>query len=146
MDSKETLDKQALAYPEPLRKFRFPIVGVILTLIASMAFYACHTHDKKVWKQLYEYHSIHLLKIEKSHFQDFYSKRLLIENLGSANELASIKSAIQSNHRKQLTKLILSDRSFRIFLEQKAPIYFSPEERVYWQTHNKEVKEKEKLL
>lgn len=141
MDSKETLIRKSSASSGQLAISQFPIVGVIIVLMASAAFYLCHTHDQKVWSLLFDYHSKYLLKTEKPLYQDFYNKRLQIENIGSEGELASIQEAVKLEDNNKLTKFILSDRSFRIFLEKKAAIYFSHKEKTYWLTHNKAIKQ-----
>ena len=137
MDTKETLIKESSTTNRLLTFSQFPILGLILALITCVVFYLSHSHDQKVWQQLFIYHSNHLLKTEAPLYEDFYNKRLSIEKVGSEKELASIQEAIKSKHKEQLSAFILSDRSFRIFLEKKAPIYFSPNERTYWLTHNK---------
>lgn len=141
MDSEEALNRPKSVHQTYSIRPKLPIIGFTMALFASVAFYFCHTLDQQVWQQLFSYHSTHLLAIEKPLYQDFYNKRLLIENIGTSEELNAIQNARQPDDNRTLTKTILADRSFRLFLEQKAPIYFSPKKRSYWLAHNKAIKE-----
>lgn len=131
MDAKETLINT------PSLSKKIPILGIIFVLIASAAFYLCRTQNLYAWTSIYDYYSEHLLQQEKLLYQDFYYKRLAIEQRGTQSQLDSIKQAIANQEHKALSKIILTDRSFRIFLTQKAPIYFSATQKQQWIEHNK---------
>lgn len=136
MDSKEALiRKQSIADKNSLIP-KLPIIGIIFALMASTSFYLCHTNDEQAWQGLYAYHADHLLQEEKLIYQDFYHKRLAIEQKGSAAQLSVINNAIKQKDKQALSHIILSDRSFRIYLAQKASIHFSTEQKNLWESHN----------
>jgi hypothetical protein len=130
MDSKETLIKapffQAL-----------PIFGLIFVLIASAAFFLCRTQSEQAWQIIHNYYKAHLLEQEKQLYQDFYYKRLAIEQKGTESQLETIQRAIKRQDHQTLSQIILTDRHFRIFLSQKVPIYFSAPKTEKWLVHNK---------
>lgn len=134
MDTKETLI-HTLNWHAVISKC--PIVGMTLLLIASSAFYACQSHDQTIWETLFDYHSKNLLKTEAPLYQDFYKKRLLIEGTGTESTLLILQDALLTHDNKILMQHILSDRSFRIFLEGNASVYFPPKEQARWLKHNK---------
>ncbi len=136
MDSKESLIRKITNFGRLCFIRKVPIIGFVVALLASAAFYLCHAYDQKVWQTLYNYHSEHLLEKEQLLYQDFYQKRLAIEQKGSEAQLKVITDAITQQDKKALTYIILSDRSFRDFLSQKASIYFSTKQKDHWLSHN----------
>ena len=77
-----------------------------------------------------------MLQKETLIYQDFYHKRLAIEQKGSEAQLTAIKDAIKQKDQQVLSHTILSDRSFRIYLSQKASIYFSKKQTDHWINHS----------
>lgn len=130
MDSKNTLISKLSIFQ------RLPIFGIVFVLIASAAFYLCRTQNEQAWHSINDYYSEHLLQQEKLIYQDFYYKRLAIEQKGTEAQLALIKQAISDQDHKTLSQIILSDRSFRTYLAQKAPIYFSNSKKEQWLNYN----------
>tara|TARA_R110002167_G_scaffold47812_3_gene141312 strand:- start:127 stop:1587 length:1461 start_codon:yes stop_codon:yes gene_type:complete len=131
MDSKNTLTNKLSIFQG------LPVFGIIFVLIACAAFYLCRAQNEQAWLAIYSYYSEHLLDQEKLIYQDFYYKRLAIEHKGEEPQLAIIKRAISQQDHQTLSHIILSDRSFRTYLAQKAPIYFSNSQKAQWSDHNK---------
>lgn len=123
MDTKETLA-------------RFPLTGSLLAIILGIVFVLCRTHDQAIQAPLYAYHAEHLLSIEAPLYEDFYSKRLAIEQLGSSDRLAQFRSAQQDRLKPLLSQMILSDRSFRPYLNEKSHLFFSARELENWRSHS----------
>lgn len=131
MDSESTLISKLFILK------RLPIFGIVFVLIASAAFYLSRTQNEQAWHSINNYYSEHLLQQEKLIYQDFYHKRLAIEQKGTEAQLAIIKQAISAQDHQALSQIILSDRSFRTYLAQKAPIYFSDSKKEQWINYNK---------
>jgi hypothetical protein len=136
MDSEKALIRRLSILGKSSFKPKLPIIGIIFALIASVSFYLCRTHDEQIWQELYSYHAEHLLQKEKLIYQDFYYKRLAIEQKGSESQLTAIKKAIKQKDKQTLSHIILSDRSFRTYLNQKASIYFSSKQKDLWINNN----------
>tara|TARA_R110001592_G_scaffold319724_3_gene597477 strand:+ start:4665 stop:6152 length:1488 start_codon:yes stop_codon:yes gene_type:complete len=136
MDAKETLTIKPSCAGKSSLIPKIPLVGIVIALIASTAFYLSRMHDQQVWQALHGYHEENLLEKEEPLYLDFYQKRLAIEQKGSKAQVTLIKNAISRKDKKALSHIILSDRSFRTYLSQKASIYFSPKQQELWIKHN----------
>lgn len=124
MDSKETLIH------------KLPLTGCLICLLMSIAYVSAYLYDKPIYKNLYTYHAQHLLALETPIYEDFYSKRLVIEQQGSATKLSQFRAAIKNQSHAELSQFILSDRSFRPYLAEKSRVIFSPDEAEKWRTHS----------
>lgn len=122
MDAKKTLT-------------RLPFTGSLFVIILGIAFVFCRAHDDSVETVLSAYYIEHLLDIEAPIYEDFYSKRLAIEQLGSEKRLAEFRSAQTANEKSLISDLILSDRSFRPYLNEKSHLFFSAKEAENWRNH-----------
>ena len=123
MDAKETLVK-------------LPLSGSLFVIVLALAFFLCHSHDQKIQADLYTYHGTHLLKIEAPIYEDFYSKRLAIDQSGSEGSLKQFKLARRNKQSSKVSELILADRSFRPYLLENSKLFFTTTEAQRWQKHN----------
>lgn len=126
MDVKETLAK-------------LPLSGSLFGIVLAVVFFLCHSHDQKIRAFLYDYHGKHLLEIEAPIYDDFYSKRLAIEQVGSQSKLEQFRAARKHKKARTVSQFILLDRSFRPYIDENSPLFFTTKETENWQYHSKTV-------
>lgn len=126
---------------DPQKTFvnRLPYSGAIFCLIVVAMFLLCRSHDQQVWHKLKQVHAQHLLIIEAPIYEDFYKKRLAIEQQGSEALFAEFQSAIKLKNFSTISRIILSDRSFRPFLIENNTLFLSKQEAEVWRTHSQKV-------
>lgn len=128
MDAKETLA-------------RLPLTGSLFAILLGITFVLCRLHDQPIQTAVSAYHSQHLLKTEAPIYEDFYSKRLAIERLGSADRLAQFKSAQKNKLDSLISEFILSDRSFQPYLNEKSHLFFSAKEVDQWRNQRQHLEQ-----
>jgi membrane associated rhomboid family serine protease len=120
----------------------WPLSGSLFLIVLCGVFYLGYTQDQTQQAAIYSYHTTHLLKTETPLFEDFYRKRLAIEQTGSDTLLNSFRQARQADQFDILSRIIISDRSFRPYLHDNTHILFTAQEAERWRGHSSFLSEK----